>query len=56
MKSVRKALRNGDLDKDTYGRLVCSECGKNLKSKNDPNEIGTVRSCPDCGGEWQELR
>ncbi len=28
MKSVRKALRKGDLEKDTYDRLVCSECEK----------------------------
>lgn len=56
MQSVRKALRDGDLEKDTYGRLMCADCEKTLKSKNDPDEIGTVRTCPECGGEWQELR
>lgn len=56
MKSVRKALRDGDIEKDTYERLICAECNKNLKSKNDPDEIGTVRVCPDCGSEWKELK
>jgi hypothetical protein len=56
MKSVRKALRDGTLTKDTYERLTCAECGKSLKTRNDPDEIGTVRVCPDCGGEWKEIR
>ena len=55
MKSVRKALRDGDLDKDTYGRLVCDECGTNLQTKNDPEQIGSVRACPECGTEYKEL-
>ena len=55
MKSVRKALRDGDLEKDTYERLTCSDCGKTLSTVNDPDEIGTVRQCPDCGGEWKEI-
>ncbi|WP_435345393.1 HVO_0758 family zinc finger protein [Haloarchaeobius sp. HRN-SO-5] len=56
MKSVRKALRDGTLEKDTYERVTCAECGQTLKTKNDPDEIGTVRACPDCGGEWKEIR
>jgi|GEM_PF-347184 len=56
MKSVRKALRDGDLDKDTYDRLVCGECEKPLKTENDPDEIKTVRICPDCASEWKEIR
>ncbi|MFC4407005.1 HVO_0758 family zinc finger protein [Haloarchaeobius iranensis] len=56
MKSVRKALRDGTLEKDTYERLNCAECKKTLKTKNDPDEVGTVRVCPDCGGEWKEIR
>ncbi|WP_165874787.1 HVO_0758 family zinc finger protein [Natrarchaeobius oligotrophus] len=56
MKSVRKALREGELEKDTYDRLVCGECEKPLKTENDPNEIKTVRICPDCDAEWKEIR
>ena len=56
MKSVRKALRDGELDKDTYQRVVCSECEKPLKTQNDPDSISTLRICPDCGKEWKELR
>ena len=55
MKSVRKALRDGDLSKDNYGRLSCVDCDETLKSRNDPSEIGTVRLCPGCESEWQEL-
>ncbi len=25
-------------------------------TKNDPDEVGKVRVCPECGGEWKELR
>ena len=56
MKSVRKALRDGELDKDTYERVICGECEKALKTTNDPDSITTVRTCPDCGKEWKELR
>ncbi|WP_435335307.1 HVO_0758 family zinc finger protein [Haloarchaeobius sp. TZWWS8] len=56
MKSVRKALRDKSLVKDTYERLNCAECEQTLNTKNDPDEIGTVRACPDCGGEWKEIR
>ena len=56
MKSVRKALREGELEKYTYDRLVCAECGKPLKTENDPDEIKTVRICPDCEAEWKEIR
>jgi len=56
MRSVRKALRDGDLAKDTYGRVNCTDCEQTLKTKNDPDQIGTVRACPDCGGEWKEIR
>ena len=56
MKTVRKALREGDLEKDTYERVACADCGKTLKTKHDPSAVGTVRACPDCGGEWKELR
>ncbi|MFB6155511.1 MAG: HVO_0758 family zinc finger protein [Haloferacaceae archaeon] len=56
MKSTRKGLRDGELFKDTYERLTCSNCEKTLKKKNDPNEVYSVRTCPECGTEWKELR
>jgi len=55
MKSVRKGLRAGELEKDTYDRLVCSECGESLKTENDPDEVGSVRVCPECGSRWQQI-
>lgn len=55
MDSVRKGLRAGDIEKDTYERLVCASCDEQLKTRNDPDAIGSVRFCPDCGSEWQQL-
>lgn len=55
MESVRKGLRAGDLDKDTYGRLACANCGEQLATENDPGEVGKVRVCPECEGEWKEV-
>jgi peptide subunit release factor 1 (eRF1) len=55
MESTRKGLRSGDLDKDTYGRLNCTECDVHLDTKNDPDEVGRVRVCPECGQEWKEV-
>jgi len=55
MESVRKGLRSGAIEKDTYERLNCTECGEQLDTKNDPDEIGTVRVCPDCGREWKKV-
>jgi len=56
MKSTRKGLREGELEKDTYERLNCAECGETLGTKNDPDEVFSVRECPECGTEWKELR
>ncbi|WP_247728310.1 HVO_0758 family zinc finger protein [Halovivax limisalsi] len=56
MKSIRKALREGELVKDTYERVTCAECEKALKTENDPDTITTIRRCPDCGTEWKEIR
>lgn len=55
MESTRKGLRAGDLEKDTYGRLRCTECEEELETKNDPEKIGKVRACPECGSEWKEV-
>jgi predicted RNA-binding Zn-ribbon protein involved in translation (DUF1610 family) len=55
MKSVRKGIRSGDIEKDTYERLNCADCGEQLTTVNDPDELGTVRACPECGREWHEV-
>lgn len=55
MDSVRTGLRSGDLEKDNYGRLACTNCNTELATRNDPDEIGKVRVCPDCETEWQEM-
>jgi hypothetical protein len=55
MTSVRKGLRAGDLEKDTYERLTCTDCGEELETHNDPDEIGKVRFCPSCDREWTQV-
>jgi predicted RNA-binding Zn-ribbon protein involved in translation (DUF1610 family) len=55
MKSVRKGLRSGEIEKDVYERLTCAECGEELATRNDPDELGTVRACPECGTEWKKI-
>lgn len=55
MQSVRKGLRAGDITKDTYGRLECAECGIRLKTRDDPDELGSVRFCPECDREWHRV-
>lgn len=54
-KSVRKGLRQGDLDKDTYGRLLCTMCEESLKTKQNSDSLGSVRSCPECEEQWREI-
>jgi hypothetical protein len=56
MKSTRKGLRDGELYKDNYERLNCTDCEMTLKKVNDPDEVFSVRTCPECGREWKELR
>jgi predicted RNA-binding Zn-ribbon protein involved in translation (DUF1610 family) len=55
MESTRKGLRSGDLQKDTYERLQCAACGEELATRNDPDSLGKVRVCPECGTEWKEV-
>ena len=55
MESVRKGLRSGDLEKDTYERLTCADCGEELLTENDPDEVGKVRVCPSCDTEWKDV-
>jgi len=55
MQSVRKGLRAGDLQKDTYERLQCTACETTLQTRDDPDEVGQVRFCPDCEAEWRRI-
>lgn len=55
MDSIRKALRSGAVEKDMYGRLKCSNCSQELTTENDPEEVGSIRVCPDCETKWKEL-
>lgn len=55
MTSVRKGLRSGDLEKDTYERLTCTTCGEVLDTQNNPDVVGTKRVCPSCGSEWKQV-
>ncbi|MFB6297044.1 MAG: HVO_0758 family zinc finger protein [Salinirussus sp.] len=55
MDSVRQGLRSGEIEKDTYERLTCSACGLQLTTENEPEQIGKVRTCPECGDRWQEM-
>ena len=55
MESVRKGLRAGKLERDTYDRLVCSACDAQLNRQDDPDEIYVVRECPDCGATFKQL-
>jgi len=54
-KSVRKGLRDGDIEKDTYERLNCVRCEVTLQTEDDPDELHTVRVCPECGRRFKQL-
>lgn len=56
MDTVRDGLRANELEKDVFDRLVCVGCDRSLKMRNDPDQLGTVRFCQDCGTEWLEMR
>lgn len=53
--SVRKGLRDGDIEKDTYERLTCARCETTLQTEDDPDELHTVKRCPECGRRWKQL-
>lgn len=55
MDTVRQGLRGGDIEKDTYERLICVHCDERLKTQNDPDEVFTVRVCPDCEREYKQV-
>lgn len=56
MDTVRDGLKQDKLEKDTFDRLICAECNRALSIRNDPEELGSVRFCEDCGAEWLEMR
>jgi len=56
MRSVRKGLRSGEIEKDTYDRLTCAACGTQLGSREDPDQLGMVRTCPEGGREWEQVK
>lgn len=56
MESVRKALRAGDIEKDTYERLWCAECNEELEMRDSSGDVGVLRACPECGREWKDVR
>lgn len=56
MKSTPKALRDDDIFKDTYERLNCVECEKVLKTTTNSDTVFDLRTCPECGVEYKDLR
>ena len=55
MESVRKGLRAGDLEKDTYDRLRCVTCQTTLARRDNPDELGYVHGCSECGRKWRRI-
>ena len=55
MRSVRKGLRAGEIEKGLYDRLKCVECGETLATRDETDMLGVVRTCPECDREWQEI-
>lgn len=55
MDSIQRGLREGSIRKDTYERLICTECDEQLKTRNDPEELFSLRFCPECGREFKKL-
>ncbi len=55
MDSVHKGLRAGDITKDTYGRLACTECEVRLGKKEAEEGYGYIHTCPECGRGWRRI-
>lgn len=55
METVRKGLHEGELKHDQYKRLVCTDCGMDLERERDVEDVGEIRSCPECGQTWRQL-
>jgi NAD-dependent SIR2 family protein deacetylase len=56
MRSVRKGLRAGEIEKGLYDRLECTACEEKLTTENDSDLLGVIRTCPECSREWQEIK
>ncbi len=56
MDTVRDGLRAQKLEKDVYDRVVCVDCDRPLKRRNEPDELWDLRYCEECGSEWVEKR
>jgi len=56
MRSVRKGLRAREIVKDTYDRLTCATCEVRLAKRDDPSMLGMVRTCPECGRSWEQVK
>lgn len=56
MDTVRDGLREKELKKDTFDRLICVQCDRPLKRRNNPDELWSVRFCIECETEWREMR
>jgi len=55
MRSVRKGLRSGEIEKGLYDRLECAGCEETLGTRDESDLLGVVRTCAECGREWQEI-
>lgn len=55
MDSVRQGLRQGTIERGTWDKLQCSECEAQLSPIDDPEELGSVKQCPECGTSWREM-
>lgn len=55
MDSVQAGLRARDIEKDTYGRLLCAECDEQLDTQPDPDTKESIVVCPACGKNWRDL-
>lgn len=55
MDTVREGIRDGAIDRGSYGRLACTACDRKLGLANEQETIGTIMECPECGTQWREL-
>jgi methionyl-tRNA synthetase len=55
MDTVHQGIRAGDIEKDTYERLICSHCEASLATQDNPEGVGKLRACPECGREYKQI-
>lgn len=53
MDTVHNGLREGDLEKDTYDRLVCAHCEVELERDKGHRLGKKVYRCPKCETRWE---